>query len=177
MASAQTGRWQDGRPQTAPTPRRLHLPRPERRRWRRAERRVLREHQARQLAMLRSLAANGGRLTALAYQHTGGYAVSAEFTVDRKKIRAARVHRPTLSALTEAIGDGPAIPLLAASRYGPYWVLTFDLATAPLVVLADGLSILPCRPGGSAWPAAPAAPADGGRRSAETAWHMPVPWS
>jgi hypothetical protein len=62
-----------------------------------------------------------------------------------------------------------AIPLLAASRYGPYWVLTFDLATGPLVVLVGGLSILSGRPGGSAWAAVPAAPAGGRHRSAQAA--------
>jgi hypothetical protein len=57
----------------------------------------------------------------------------------------------------------PTVPLLAAGRYGPLWVLTFDLATAPLAVLADKLFILPDRHGGSASPAAPTTPVDAGR--------------
>jgi hypothetical protein len=65
----------------------LHLSRRERRRWRQAERRALRDHDARQLATLRTLAATGGRLTALAYQHSGGYAASAEFIIDGIRVR------------------------------------------------------------------------------------------
>ena len=56
----------------------------------------------------------------------------------------------------------PTVALLTASRYGPYWVLTFELATAPLVVLVDKLSILPDRHGDSTPLAAPTAPVDGG---------------
>jgi hypothetical protein len=144
MAGAQPGRGQSGRPQTGdPLP---CLSRRERRRWRQAERRVLREREAWQLATLRNLAAVGGRLTTLAYEHSGRYAAAAEFFIDGRRIRAAPVHRPTLSALTQALAGTPAIPLLAAGRYGPYWVLTFDLTAAPLVVLAGRLSILPASP-------------------------------
>jgi hypothetical protein len=113
----------------------------------------MREHEAGQLATLRGLSATGGRLIALAYQYSGGYAAAVEFTIDEKRIRAAPVHRPTLATLARALGCGPPISLVAAGRYGPYWVLTFDLATAPLAVLADRLCILPGRPDGPAWPA------------------------
>jgi len=144
------------------------LSRPERRKWRQAERRALRDHDAQQLTTLRSLAATGGGLTGLRHPDSGGYAASVEFMIAGKRIRAGRVHRPTLSALMEAVGSMPAVPLLAASRYGPYWVLTFELATAPLAVLADKLTILPDRHGGSTWLAALTPPAGHRRRSAPT---------
>jgi hypothetical protein len=134
---------------------------PERRRWRQVERRAVREHNAQQLTTLQILAATGGALTSLIYPDSGGYATSAEFVIAGTRIRAGRVHRPTLSALTQALGRMPTVALLTASRYGPYWVLTFELATAPLVVLVDKLSILSDRHGGSTPLAAPTAPADG----------------
>jgi hypothetical protein len=142
------------------------MSRPEHRKWRQAERRIVREHNARQLITLRCLAATGGALTSLTYPDSGGYATSAEFMIAGKRIRAGRAHHPTLSALTQALGSRPAVALLAAGRYGPYWVLTFGLPAAPLVVLADKLSILPDRNGGYAPPAAPTAPVEGRHRPA-----------
>lgn len=136
----------------------------ERRASRRAERRAMRDHDAQQLTTLRTLAATGGALSGLLYRDLGGHAATAEFIIAGKRIRAGRVHRPELRALTQAIAAIPAIPLLAASRYGPYWVLTFELPAAPLPVLADNLTILPGRHDGSAWPAAPMPPADERRR-------------
>jgi hypothetical protein len=68
------------------------------------------------------------------------------------------LHPAGYSELAQDVGD------VHAGRYGPYWVLTFELATAPLVVLVDELSILPDRHGGSAPLPAPAAPVDGRRR-------------
>ena len=121
------------------------LARREHRWWRRAERRARRDHDTQQLATLQSLAATGGRLTRLLWQDSGGHAAAAEFMIDGRQIRAGRIHQPTLAALTQALGRTPAVPLLAASRYGPCWVLTFGLATAPLAVLADRLTILPDR--------------------------------
>ena len=121
----------------------------ERRAWRQAERRALRDRDALQLTTLRTLAATGGALTGLLYQDFGRHTAPAEFIIAGKRIRAGRVHRPALRALTQAIAATPAVPLLAASRYGPYWVLTFELPTAPLAVLADKLIILPDTPGAS----------------------------
>jgi hypothetical protein len=141
------------------------MSRPERRKWRQAERRIVREHNAQQLITLRSLAATGGGLTSLIYPDSGGYATSAEFMIAGKRIRAGLTHRPTLGALTQALGSMPAVGLLTAGRYGPYWVLTFELATAPLAVLVDKLTILPDRHGGSASLAAPTAPVDSRHRS------------
>jgi hypothetical protein len=138
---------------------------PERRRWRQVERRVVREHSAQQLTTLRILATSGGALTSLIYPESGGYATSAEFMIAGTRIQAGRVHRPTLSALTQALGCMPTVGLLTASRYGPYWVLTFESVTAPIVVLVHELSILPDRHDGSAPLAAPTAPVDGRHRS------------
>jgi hypothetical protein len=138
----------------------------ERRAWRRAERRALRDHDAQQLTTLRTLAATGGALTGLLYRDSGGHAAPAEFIIAGKRIRAGGVHRPVLRALTQAIAASPAVPLLGASRYRPYWVLTFELPAAPLAVLVDVLTILPDRHNGSPWPAAPTPPTGGRRRPA-----------
>jgi hypothetical protein len=121
------------------------LSRRARRRWRQAERRGVRAHQAQQLTTLRSLAAARGALTSLLYPNVGGHAVAAEFLIAGKRIRVGQAHRLTLSTLAEALGSVPAVPLVAAGRYGPYWVLTFEPPTAPLTVLADKLFILPDR--------------------------------
>lgn len=142
------------------------LSRRERRKWRQAERRALRDHDEQQLTVLRSLAATGGGLTGLLYRDSGGYTASAEFVIAGKRIRAGRVHRRELNALTQAIAALSAVPLLAAGRYRPYWVLTFELPTAPLAVLADKLTVLPERRGGSTWPTALTPPAGGRRRPA-----------
>jgi hypothetical protein len=125
----------------------------ERRQWRRAERRALRDHDAEQLATLRNLAATGGGLTGLLYRDSGGHTAPTEFVIAGKRIRAERVHVPALRALTQALAVMPAVPLLAASRYRPFWVLTFQLPTAPVAVLADALTILPDQHGGPTWPA------------------------
>ncbi|MGH3167671.1 MAG: hypothetical protein ACRDN0_17505 [Trebonia sp.] len=137
----------------------------ERRTWRRAGRRAMRDHDAQQLTTLRTLAATGGALAGLLYRDCGRHTAPAEFLIAGKRIRAGGVHRPVLRTLTQAIAATPAVPLLAADRYRPYWVLTFELPTAPLAVLVDTLTILPDRYDGPARPAAPAPPAAGHRRS------------
>lgn len=137
------------------------ISRAERRHWRQAERRVVREHNAQQLTTLRSLAATGGRLTSLVYPDIGGDVTSAEFVIAGKRIWAGRAHRPTLSGLTQSLSSTPAAALLTAGRYGRCWMLTFELARAPLVVLVDKLSILPDGHGGSAPLAPPTAPVGG----------------
>jgi hypothetical protein len=133
---------------------------PEHRTWRQVERRALRDHNAQQLATLRNLAATEGALTSLIYPDGGAHVTSAEFMIAGKRIRAGRIYRPTLMSLTQALGRTPMIRLLTASRYGPFWVLTFDLAPAPLAVLADKLFIPSDRHGSPASPAAPPEPAD-----------------
>jgi hypothetical protein len=137
----------------------------ERRTWRRAERRAMRDHDAQQLTTLRTLAATGGALNGLLYLDSGRHTAPAEFIIAGKRIRAGGVHRPVLRTLTQAISAMPAVALLGASRYGPYWVLTFELPAASLAVLVDMLAILPDRHDGSARPAAPTPPAGGRPRS------------
>jgi hypothetical protein len=120
----------------------------ERRRWRRAERKLQRDHDAAQLAMLRNIAAAGGGLTRLLCKDSCGQATAAEFEIAGAQIQVGRAHRPTLSALNEALASTLAIPLLAAGRYGPYWVLTFGQPDGQLAVLADNLTIIPDWHGG-----------------------------
>jgi hypothetical protein len=148
------------------------MSRPQRRQWRQAERRVVREHNARQLATLRNLAAAAGELTSVTYPHSAECTTSAEFTIGGKRIRAARVHQPTLSALTQALSATPTVALAKAGRYGPYWVLTFDLPAAQPVVLADKLFILPDRRDGTAPLAVPPAPAHGRHRPTRLATYL-----
>jgi hypothetical protein len=150
----------------APTDPAVFPPGRERRAWRRAERRALRDHDAQQLTTLRTLAATRGALTGLLYRDSGGHTAPAEFIIAGMRIRAGGVHRPVLRALTQAIGACQAIPLSGASRYRPYWVLTFELPAAPLAVLVDTLTILPDRHDGTPWPAAPTPPSSGRRRPA-----------
>ena len=116
----------------------------------------MREHNARQMTTLRSLAATRAGLSNLTYPDSGGYAAPAEFVIAGMRIRAGRVRRLTLSALAQALASMPTVALQTAGRYGPYWVLTFESAAAPLVVLVDKLAILPDRHGGPAPLPAPA---------------------
>jgi hypothetical protein len=124
------------------------LSRSERRRWCRAERRLQRHHDAGQLAMLRNIAAAGGGLTRLLCRDSYGQATAAEFEIAGARIQVGRAHRPTVGALNEALASALAVPLLAAGRYGPYWVLTFGQPDGPLAVLADNLTIIPGWHGG-----------------------------
>lgn len=140
------------------------LSRSECRRWRRAERRLLRERDARQLTMLRNLAAAGGGLTGLRCRDGCGQATAAEFVIAGARIQVGRAHRPTLGVLNQALASALAVPLLTAGRYGPYWVLTFGQPDGPLAVLADNLTIIPDWPGGP--PGARTPPASGRPHSA-----------
>lgn len=124
------------------------LSRSERRRWHRAERRLQRDHDAGQLTKLRAIAAAGGGLTGLLCRDGCGQSAAAEFVVAGARIQVGRAHRPTLGALNEALASAPAVPLLAAGRYGSYWVLTFGQPDGPLAVLADSLTIIPDWPDG-----------------------------
>jgi hypothetical protein len=124
------------------------LSRSERRSWRRVERRLRSGHDAGQLATLRTIAAVGGGLTRLLCRAGRGQATAAEFVVAGTRIQVGRAHRPTLGALNEALARARAVPLLAADRYGPYWVLTFGQSDGPLAVLVDKLTIVPGGPGG-----------------------------
>ncbi|HET9077552.1 MAG TPA: hypothetical protein VFN68_11525 [Acidimicrobiales bacterium] len=126
----------------------------ERRAWRSAERRVRHDHEAQQLAVLRDLAATASGVTGLSVppdrrpgrQPDG--ATPVEMIIDGRRLRAARMPRRSLATLRDALAGLAAVPLTAVGRYGPYWVLTFKLATEPLVVLADHLTLLPDWGGG-----------------------------
>jgi hypothetical protein len=123
------------------------LSRTERRNWRSAERRARRDHDAEQLATLRSFAATGSGVTGMRAGDSGDsggvLTDSVEMIIDGRRLRAARVYRPAVGALKEALGSIASVPLTAVGRYGPYWVLTFKLATEPLVLLVERLTILP----------------------------------
>lgn len=115
--------------------------------WRATERRVRREHEAEQLQTLVGLAATGVQVTGLSgpveLPSGGLQAAPVEMILSGRRLRAGRVHSRTISRLRDALSGLASVPLTAASRYGPYWVLTFKLATGQLVVLAENLTLLP----------------------------------
>lgn len=123
------------------------LTRSDKRAWRAAERRVNREHDTEQLAALLGLAAAGGGVTGLTTPSddlpAGGLSTPVEMIIEGRRLRAARVHRRSLSKLRDAVSSIAAVPLTTVGRYGPYWVLTFRLATEQLVLLAEQLTLLP----------------------------------
>jgi hypothetical protein len=133
------------------------ISRSERRRWQTMMRRTVKEHEAEQLATLRRFAATGSGVTGMSTQRGMGLTDSVEMIIEGRRVRGARIHRPTAAALREALSSIANVPLAAASRYGPYWVLTFKTATEPLVVLIDRLTILPDW-GGHGWGQVPARP-------------------
>jgi hypothetical protein len=137
------------------------LSRRERRVWVRSERRVRREHEAFQLAALKDMAQTGGVVTRMLDGGEAGTNLtgSVEMIIQGRRLRAGRVYRPALGAMKEALGSIASVPLTAVSRYGPYWVLTFKLATEPLVLLADRLTLLPEWGGTGAWLGGSPAPA------------------
>jgi hypothetical protein len=115
-----------------------------RRQWRRMERRALKEHDADQLATLRNLAQTGSAVTGMLAGTSGGVLTdSVEMIIEGRRLRVGRVYRPAVATLKEALGSIASVPLTAVGRYGPFWVLTFKLATEPLVVLVDRLTLLP----------------------------------
>jgi hypothetical protein len=135
------------------------LSRADRREWVRRERTVTRQHEADQLATLMEFAAAGGGVTGLTTAESlSDLSAPVELIIEGRRLRAARVHRPTLSALKDALASIASVPLTAASRYGPYWVLTFKLAAEPLVVLIDHLTILPDWGGSAGRSTVPGAP-------------------
>lgn len=135
------------------------LSRAERRGWRLAARRAQKDHEADQLATLQGFVAAGTAVTGLVSSASSTLLTeSVEMVIDGRRIQAHRVHRPTLAALKEALASIATVPLAAAGRYGPYWVLTFRTAAEPLVVLVDRLTILPDWGGGSGRMSAPTGP-------------------
>lgn len=146
------------------------LSRNERRSWRAIERRARREHEAEQMAVLRSLAATGVGVTGLRTPELDDAAPNrkstesgtpVEMIINGRRLRAGRVQRRTLSSLREALSGIATVPLTAVGRYGPYWVLTFKVATEYLVVLADQLTLLPDWGGPGGRSNAPTAPLAG----------------
>ena len=122
------------------------LGRHERYSWRRAERQVRRAHERDQIEALRDLAAAGPGMTSLHVArpaHPLQKCSPAELIIAGRRVRAGRIHRGTLAKLKEGLSGIAAMPLTAVERYGPYWVLTFRLATEQLVVLAEHLTLLP----------------------------------
>jgi hypothetical protein len=123
------------------------LTRSDKRSWRIAERRTCQEHDTEQLAALLGLAASGRGVTGLTTPAEdagpGRLSTPVEMIIDGRRLRAARVHRLSLSKLRDAMSSIAAVPLTTVGRYGPYWVLTFRLATEQLVLLVEQLTLLP----------------------------------
>ena len=138
------------------------LSRSDRRDWRAAARRAQREHEAEQLAALQGLAQTGCHVTGMITgDSASGFCAPVEMIIDGRRLRAWRAYRPALAALREALTNIAHVPLASASRYGPYWVLTFKLATEPLVLLVDRLTLLPDRGGFQTRAPAPSGPLAG----------------
>jgi hypothetical protein len=136
-----------------------NLSRSERRQWRSAAKQTQRRHEAEQLAALQGLAQTGTPVTGMIANETSfGFCDPVEMIIDGRRLRAGRVYRPAVAALREALSTIANVPLASAGRYGPYWVLTFKLATEPLVMLVDRLTLLPDRGGSSTWTVTPAGP-------------------
>jgi hypothetical protein len=134
----------------------------ERRQWRSHARRVAREHEAEQLAALRGLAENGSPVTGMVTVDSSfGTGGPVEMIIAGRRLRAWRAYRPAVAALKDAVSSIASVPLAGVSRYGPYWVLTFKLATEPLVVLVDRLTLLPDWGGAYGWNPAPMGPLAG----------------
>jgi hypothetical protein len=134
----------------------------ERRAWQQAERRVRREHELEQLAALSGLAASGGEVTGMTSESRSGsvglMAEPVEFIIEGRRLRLGRTHRPTLSKLRDGLARAARLPLTRVQRYGPYWVLTFKVATEQLVLLVEQLTLLPDFGGGGAGEGAPRGP-------------------
>ena len=122
------------------------LSRSDRRAWKAFERETRRELEREQMETLRSMAAEGVAVTALSAPDLPEEFLDTtpvEIIISGRRLRVARMPLRAVAALRDAISTIAAVPLTAVGRYGPYWVLTFRLATEPLVVLADRLTVLP----------------------------------
>lgn len=123
------------------------LTRQEKRAWRMAEKRARREHDTEQMAALLGLAAAGGGVTGMCTgceaEQLASLVGPAEFIIEGRRVRAARIPRQSLARLRDAMSRVVTVPLTRVGRYGPYWVLTFKVATEQLVVLAEHLTLLP----------------------------------
>jgi hypothetical protein len=116
------------------------------------ERRAHHDHETDQLATLLGLAAAGVGVTSVSETVEGGDASRpappVEMILDGRRLQAGRMPRMSLAKLRDAMGNIAAVPLTAVGRYGPYWVLTFRLATEQLVILAEHLTLMPDWSGG-----------------------------
>lgn len=125
----------------------INLSRRERREWRAAEKRIRKQHELEQMVALTGLAAAGGGVTGMSGEPEpsppGVAAAPVEFIIDGRRVRVGRTHRQTLAKLRDGLSRAAALPLTRVSRYGPYWVLTFRVATDQLVLLAEHLTLLP----------------------------------
>lgn len=126
--------------------------RSERRQLAAAARQAVKDHESEQLATLRGIAQAGGAVTRVeATDSPSGIASALEIVIEGRRLRAGRVYRPTMAVLKDALSSITHVPLAGVSRYGSYWVLTFKLATEPLVMLVDRLTLLPDWGGSSPW--------------------------
>ena len=133
-----------GSPRSDPFP---SVSRADRRAWRAAERQARRDHDTAQMAALLGLAAGGGGVTGLSTPPEEilltPLSTPVEMIIDGRRLRAGRVCRRSLARLRDAVAAMAAVPLTTVGRYGPYWVLTFRLATEPVVLLVEHLTLLP----------------------------------
>ena len=124
-----------------------HLSRSDKRAWRAAERRARHDHDRVQMDELQSLVATGVGITGLTdvdiAQAITQMTTPVEMIIDGRRVRAGGVARRSLATLREALSSMAAVPLKTVGRYGPYWVLTFKLATEQLVVLVEQLTLMP----------------------------------
>ena len=142
------------------------LRRSDKREWKQAERRVRNDHDEEQLSALLDLAATGCGVTGLrsGAASEGGddslRVAPVEMIIEGRRLRAGRMHLRSLAPLRDALARISSVPLTAVGRYGPYWVLTFKVASQQLVLLADQLTLLPDwggGPGGRGVPSGPLA--------------------
>ncbi len=140
------------------------LPRSERREWRAAEKRARRQHEEEQMAALQDLAATGCEVTVLSPPPAGDNpeavvpVAPVEMIIEGRRLRAGRMHLRSLAPLRDALSRISSVPLTKVGRYGPYWVLTFKVASQQLVLLADHLTLMPDWGGGSPGRSAPTGP-------------------
>jgi hypothetical protein len=104
------------------------------------EREAHRAHEAQQMSIMRALAASHARVDAVV-QINGqdGLVAEVELTLDRRRV-VGRVAALACAALVAALEAGP-VQLAATGRYGPFWTLTFEGQSAPLVLLVDRLGV------------------------------------
>jgi hypothetical protein len=140
------------------------ISRADRRAWRSAERRVRRDHDSEQLDALVGLACDGRGVTGLTTPPeevlVSRLTTPVEMIIAGRRLRAGGVCRRSLATLRDGLASIASVRLTKVGRYGPYWVLTFRLATEQLVLLVEQLTLLPDwgGSGGRDWVPAGSAP-------------------